>query len=105
MAFEDDYAACLSNAMPGFSFAASDIPGEGDVRTGVENLSTWLNSLEPETLSAFDEATADFPVSQGLADPSVGIATELLPILQVVDNTPVSLGISSVAQNLASCLP
>ncbi|MCC6315536.1 MAG: hypothetical protein IT337_16175 [Thermomicrobiales bacterium] len=105
MAFEDDFAACLTNVMPGFDFQASDIPAEDEVRIGAENLAAWLNALEPDTLAAVDEVTADFGVSQGLADPSVGIAVPLLPILLVVDNTPVSMPISSVVQSLSMCLP
>lgn len=105
MAFQDDFAACLTSVMPGFVFQASDIPAEGDLRTGAENLATWLSVLEPETLEAIDQVTADFGVSQGLADPSVGIAPELFPMLMVVDNTPVTIPISSVSVNLATCLP
>jgi hypothetical protein len=102
MAFADDYVQCLSQA--GITVDVSVIPDSDTLSQGLGQLATWFNSLDGATQAAFDEVTADQPVKAGLADPTVGIAPNLGPLLQAVDQLQASISISSLLTTCQSCL-
>ncbi len=102
MAFSDDFASCLASA--GINIAASDIPDQQTLQSGLQKLQNWISSLDAVTGSALDEVTADFKVKAGIADPSVNIAPELSGLLRAADGLPVGLGISTLVQRCADCL-
>ena len=102
MAFSDDYAQCLSRA--GISVDASVVPDSDTLSQSLEQLAAWFNSLDSVTQTAFDEVTADQPVKAGLADPTVGIAPNLGPLLAAVDQLHASISISSLISTCQSCL-
>ena len=98
MAFSDDFASALSNA--GITVDASVVPSQDVLRSGLDSLSEWLNSLDEVTRSTVEEITADFPVKFGLSDPLVNIAPGLSDLLTACDSLQASLSISTI---LGSC--
>jgi len=102
MAFEDDLAQCLQGA--GIDVEAGTIPSQDAVAAALDRLQGFLNSLDDTTRKTLDQVTADFPVKQGLADPSVGVAPELADFLQACDEIQASLSISAIVDQLNTCM-
>src|SRR5438309_271594 len=100
MSFEEDFSQCLGNS--GLPVNASSIPSPEDLTAGVDGIGSWLNSLDPEMQAAADDVTASFPTMAGLAD--AGIAPQLGPLLQAVDELQASVPISSLVAAIQSCL-
>ncbi len=96
MPFAEDFSQLLRDS--GIDVDATQIPSQDDIQSGIDGLQVWLDSLEPDTKSAADGVTADFPVKAGLADPQVDIASGLGSVLFAADNSPVTLDISQLLE-------
>lgn len=103
MAFEDDYVAALGRA--GVQLNRADAPSSAVLAQGLNELSGFIASLEPETALGLEEATASFPILAVFSDPSVGIATGLAGVFRACDRSGTRLSLTSFTQISRAALP
>jgi hypothetical protein len=70
MAFEDDFAACMTNG--GIQLDASAVPDEETFAGVLDYLNQWFQGLDPDIQAALDEATDSDPVNKALTESEVG---------------------------------
>jgi hypothetical protein len=100
MSYEETFAQILNDQ--GIPVDASAVPGRDAVEADLQRLGDWLGSLEDETKSAIDEATAENAVQAGLADPEVSIVQDIGGVLTGFDNQPSAISISSALDMIAA---
>lgn len=103
MAFEDDYVAALGRA--GVQLNRADAPSSAVLAQGLNELSGFIASLEPETALGLEEATASFPILASFSDPSVGIATGLAEVFRACDQSSTRLSLTSFTQISRAAAP
>jgi hypothetical protein len=100
MSYEETLAQILNDQ--GIPVDASAVPGRDAVEADLQRLRDWLGSLEDETKSAIDEATAENAVQAGLADPEVSIVQDIGGVLAGFDNQQSAISISSALDMIAA---
>jgi hypothetical protein len=83
MSTMETFAAMATGA--GIPVDAATLPDQETVARGIEAVDAWFWSLPPEIREGLDEASRQYKVAYLLADPGVGVGSEIPALLSAFD--------------------